>query len=133
MYYSNSKSFLNPEVSEGYILEKSFAHEITFVYYLNLNKGIYFPLLFPQHDYWVMACIPPSKEAENKFWARPADEYSLAPQKTKISPKSPRERLNTILKEKKHIKDWFSNCIKNSTRFKNEAEEIMSQFYREIS
>jgi hypothetical protein len=132
-YRDYCDSFHNPEALEVSILEKSFAHEITFLYYLNLNRGVYFPMLYPQDDYFVMAVIPPSAEARNEFWSRQIDEYSLAPQKMKIFPKSPRERLSAILQRKKHIKNWFSNCIKNSIRFKNEAEEIMSQFYKEIS
>jgi hypothetical protein len=32
-----------------WVLEKSFAYEITFLYYLNLNSDIYLPRLFPQN------------------------------------------------------------------------------------
>ena len=35
-------------IPNTWVLERSFAYEITFLYYLNLNSDIYVPRLFPQ-------------------------------------------------------------------------------------
>jgi hypothetical protein len=120
-------------VPTTWMLERSFAHEITFLYYLYLNSDMYVPALFPQDDYYLMAGARLfSNNTSEEFWSRPADEYSLAPQVTNIVPKSPRERLVAILKKRRQVKEWFSDCINNSIQFRNTADEVMSTFYRDI-
>jgi hypothetical protein len=110
------------------VLERAFAHEITFLYYLNLNSDFYVPRLFPYKDYYLVDdASQPSEET------RQADEYSLAPQKPKTLPKSPKERLAAILKKRRQVKEWFSNCISNCIQFRNAADEVMSRFYSDIS
>lgn len=95
------------DIPTTWVLERAFAHEITFLYYLNLNLDIYVSRLFP--------------------------EYSLAPPKTKTLLKSPKERLVAILKKRQLVKEWFSNCISNCIRFRNAADEVMSTFYNDFS
>ena len=55
----NIKSYNNLDYSlyEIEVLEKAFADEITFLYYLNLNQDYYFPALLPQNDYIVLLPI----------------------------------------------------------------------------
>jgi hypothetical protein len=116
-----------------WVLERAFAHEITFLYYLNLNSDIYVPRLFT-HDYYLIADTPqPSEKTKEECWARQADGYSPATQKTKTFPKSPRERLTAILKKNRQVKEWFSNCISNCIRFRNAADEVMFTFHNDIS
>ena len=81
------------------------------------------PSLFPQNDYWTMFAGELSGKITNELCSIQADEYSLTPQKTRILPKSPKEGLIAILRQKKQIKDWFSNCINNSIQFINAADE----------
>jgi hypothetical protein len=122
------------DVPTTWMLERSFAHEITFLYYLNLNSETYVPLLLPQNDYFPMfAGDLLSKITSNKFQSEQVNEYSLVQQASKLMPISPRERLVAILKQNKPVKEWFSNCILNSLKFTSAADEIMSSFYKEIS
>lgn len=132
--YHSDYSHNEENVPTTWMLERSFAYEITFLYYLNLNSDMYVPVLLPQNDYFHMfAGDLLSKIKSNKFQSEQANEYSLAQQTSKIMPISPRERLVAILKQNKPIKEWFSNCILNSLKFTSAADEIMSSFYREIN
>ena len=94
------------------VLERSFAYEITFLYYLNLNSDIYVPILFPPNDYHLKQMLLTFREDKRGISARQADGYSPATQKTNTLPKSPRERLIAILKKNRQVKEWFSNCIR---------------------
>jgi hypothetical protein len=132
--YHYDRSHNEENVPTTWMLERSFAYEITFLYYLNLNSDTYVPLLLPQNDYFPMfADDLLSKITSNKFQSEQANEYSVAQQTSKITPISPRERLVAILKQNKPVNEWFSNCILNSLKFTSAADEIMSSFYKEIS
>ena len=126
--YSLSYVYEIDDIPTTWVLERAFAHEITFLYYLNLNSDIYVPGLFPQKDYSLMANAPQPSEK-----TRQADEYSPAPQKTKTLPKSPKEGLVAILRKNRQVKEWFSNTISNCIRFRNAADEVMSIFYNDIN
>lgn len=131
----NSSPVYNEEMfSTTRILERSFAYEITFLYYLNLNSDVYVPVLLPQNDYLSMfAGDLLSKITQDKFPSGHGHEHLMSSQIMKILPKSPRDRLVTILKQKKQVKDWFSNCLMNSIKFRNAADVTMSSFYSEIA
>ena len=118
------------QLSKISILEKSFEEEINFLYYLNLNTKIYVPLIFPQHDYFNMATILPSKKEAQKFWSRKYDPYSLAPRKNMPIPRSPKERLIEILNRNQQIKNKFVNSITDSISYYKEAEASMTNFLR---
>ena len=59
--YIKSYSNLDYSLYEIEVLEKAFADEITFLYYLNLNQDNYFPALLPQNDYIAATHIPPNQ------------------------------------------------------------------------
>ena len=116
-----------------WVLERAFAHEITFLYYLNLNSDFYLPRIFT-HDYYRIADTPqPSEKTKEECSARQEDGYSPATRKTNTLPKSPRERLTAILKKNRQVKEWFLNCMNNCIQFRNATDEAMSRFYRDIS
>ena len=130
----NIRSFNKIESSlyEIEILEKAFADEITFLYYLNLNQDIYFPALFPQDDYFAAAYPEYNKEKSEEFWLREYDKYSLAPQKNRMLSMTPKERLFEILRQDKEIRNRFSSWIADSIQYQKQVTEEMSLFYDKI-
>lgn len=110
------------DIPTTWVLERAFAYEITFLYYLNLNSDISIPRLFPIEDHYIAVCAYILSEKTKQ-----SEEYSLA------LPNSPRERLTAILRKNRQVKEWFSNCISNCIQFRNAADEVMSAFYRDIN
>ncbi|MGN6632990.1 MAG: hypothetical protein ACTHKP_12265, partial [Nitrososphaeraceae archaeon] len=104
------------------VLERAFAYEITFLYYLNLNSDRSIPRLFPLNVHYIAVGDYILSEKTKQ-----SEEYSLA------LPNSPRERLTAILRKNRQVKEWFSNCISNCIQFRNAADEVMSAFYRDIN
>ena len=69
--YSLSYVYDIDVIPTTWVLERAFAHEITFLYYLNLNSDIYVPRLFPQNDNDIMANAPqPSEKTKEVFWSQ---------------------------------------------------------------
>jgi hypothetical protein len=130
----NMKSFSNLDYSlyEMEILEKAFADEITFLYYLNLNQEIYFPALLPQNDYVAATYMSPNEEGSKEFIQRKYDQHSLAPNKDRILPMSPKERLFEILRQDIEIRKRFSSWIADSIHYQKQATEAMSVFYNKV-
>jgi hypothetical protein len=80
-----------------------------------------------------MATIPLAKKQAQEFWSRKYDPYSLAPQKNRTLPKSPKERLIEILNHDQQIKNMFVNSITDSISYYKQAEVSMSNFLNDIA
>jgi hypothetical protein len=115
------------------ILQRAFANEITFLYYINQCQDIYFPDLLPAPDYNYEFNIPSLKEEAETFWLRKYDKYSLAPQKGHFLPTSPKQRLLDILTGSNQIKESFVNCIDDCIRYYNRARDVMNNLSIELS
>jgi hypothetical protein len=130
--YLKSLSNLESSLYEIEVLEKAFADEISFVYYLNLNQDIYFPVLFPQDDYFAATHLPYDKGKSKEFLSREYDKYSLTPQKSRSLPMAPKERLLEIFRQDKEIREWFSSWIADSLEYQKQVTEAMFLFYDKI-
>jgi hypothetical protein len=112
-YLPNSQetSLVGPDMD---LLDKAFAEEITFLYYLNLHNNEHFPEEKPLKYYF--ALISNS--------SRPDDfRPSLSPIQT----------LSATLEENKQIKRLFSNWIQDILDYQGEILKTMEGFHNEIS
>jgi hypothetical protein len=107
-------------------LEKSFAQEITFLYYLNLHNDIYIPLLFP-NIYTSKFVESMSTLLEKLNQGTVSDLVSLPDLKL-----LPKVRLLSIIKRDEEIRKWFSSWLKDLVNYQKLASETMSQFYDDI-
>ena len=83
-------------------VEKPFAEEITFLYYLNLNDEWYFHI----RDPWKM---DQTEDIVRPLW-----------------------NLLTILEEDTEIREWFSPWINNLLKYQEEVLQTMREFYNKI-
>ena len=101
-------------------IEKAFANEITFLYYLSLYREVYIPMIFP-----------------NKGFDNIMHELLLETVK-RISPQksgnmqlphvwSLRERLQRILLHDTELKDWFCSSMKEIIEYQNQAAKEMNK------
>jgi hypothetical protein len=110
-------------------LEKAFAEEITFMYYLNLLAPIYYPVVFP-NDGFVSMLYESISTRINK----PSNNRDYDDQWTSTSlPLLPKDRLLMILSSDMDIRKWFSSYIHDLILYHNKAATYMRQFYNEIS
>jgi hypothetical protein len=93
------------------IIEKAFAEEITFLYYIKLRSDYYFQVMQPMN----------SLPALNTL--KPDDVQTLL---------SPRQSLLAILQQDREIREWFSEWIKDLINYQNEILKSMHEFYNEI-
>jgi hypothetical protein len=102
------------------VIEKAFAKEITFLYYLSLYREVYIPMIFP-----------------NKGFDNIMHELLLETVK-RISPQksgnmqlphvwSLRERLQRILLHDTELKDWFCSSMKEIIEYQNQAAKEMNK------
>ena len=116
------------------ILQRAFANEITFLYYISQNwDSIPIPTMLPAPDFFKEFNIPTSKEEEQIFWSRPYDKYSLAPQKDHFPPLSTKQRLLDILKCSPQIRESLINTIKDCIIYHDQSKDIMEKLRDELS
>jgi hypothetical protein len=103
------------------IIEKVFSEELTFLFYLNLNNITFSTNrgYLPKQLAQLSANVPSQSQLDIMN-----DIFSLG---------TPKDRLLTILKKDKVIKDWFSRWIKDSIDYHEQTKERMSKFYHEIT
>jgi hypothetical protein len=107
-------------------LEKSFAQEITFLYYLNLHNDIYIPLLFP--NIYTSKFVESMSTLLEKLNQGTVNDLVSLPD-LKLLPKV---RLLSIIKRDEEIRKWFSSWLKDLVNYQKLASETMSQFYDDI-
>lgn len=115
------------------LLQRAFAYEITFIYYINQNRSIYFPDLYPANHYFEQIHIPTTKQRAKLFWSREYDEYSLGSQMNKLFPMSPKQRLLAIMRQSQTIKESFTNCMSDCIRYYYEAGDTMHNISNQLS
>lgn len=115
------------------ILQRAFANEITFLYYISQNRDtIYLPVLLPAPDYNKEWNIPPTEEEAKIFWSREYDKYSLAPQRGHLLPRSSKERFFDILRDSTQIRESLIGSIKDCRIFHDQTSNIMVNLSMEL-
>jgi hypothetical protein len=95
------------------IIEKAFAEEITFLYFLNLHNNYRFQVMLPKNYYDFQ---------ESKIRELNDVEPSLLPMQC----------LLTILKHDGQIREWFLAWVEDLVRYQQEILGTMDDFYNEI-
>jgi hypothetical protein len=114
--------------------QRAFANEITFLYYISQDHDrVPMPVMLPAPDFYKESSIPPSKREAKKFWARPYDKYSLAPQKDHFPPLSSKQRLHDILKGSPQIRELLINSINDCIIYHDQSKDIMEKWRYELS
>jgi hypothetical protein len=100
-------------------VEKAFAKEITFLYYLSLYREVYIPVIFPNKGF---DSIMPEllSETVKRISSQKSANLSL-PQVWSL-----RERLQRILRHDKELKDWFCSCMKEIIEYQNQVAKEMN-------
>jgi hypothetical protein len=113
-------SFVNETESQNMnrvkIIEKIFAEELAFLYYLNLNTTC-FPGNYMKHP------TEPELFMLNKDHAT---EFFL---EERLG--SPKDRLMTLLTNDNDIKKWFTKLLQDAIYYRNQTLNKMSKFYDE--
>jgi hypothetical protein len=99
------------------------AKEITFLYYLTLNRDVYIPVLFSIPGFEKML----DKSALARVTKKPKDENASV-----RWPLSLKENLSKILRQDQEIRDWLYLCMSDLIFYQNEAAKIMSLSYDQI-
>jgi hypothetical protein len=92
------------------VVEKAFAEEITFLYFLNLHNKYRFVVVLPIKDYSQVSNI--RKPKEPSF--------------------SPIQCLLTILRHDKQIREWFSTWVQDLGRYQEEILRTIYDFQKMI-
>jgi hypothetical protein len=93
------------------IIEKAFAEEITFLYYLKLRSDYYFQVMQPMNSLLISKASMPDHI------------------QTLLSPK---QSLLAILKQDKEIREWFSTWMDDLVNYQQEILKTMTNFSEEI-
>jgi len=112
-------------------LEKPFANQISFRYYLALNNEHHFEVMHPTNYYastMERNYVDDDKDDNYQHDER-QDEYSL---KGHIVPLSPRTRLLSILRRDEDIKKWFSSWIANLENYQNDILHKTHNLHQKI-
>jgi hypothetical protein len=91
-------------------LEKSFANQISFRYFLNLNNEHPFKIMHPTNYYSTSMIENDDEDRSQENEEEEQDEYSLRLGGLSLSP---RLRLFSILRGDDDIKRWFSSWMAN--------------------
>jgi hypothetical protein len=106
-------------------VEKPFANQISFQYYLNLNNEDHFEVMYPMNYYVSMMKSNYGGNSQKEE----QDEYSL---KAGLLPLSPRMKLLSILQRDDDIKMWFSSWIENLESYQNDILTKIRNFHKKI-
>jgi hypothetical protein len=113
-------SFVNETESQNMnrvkIIEKIFAEELAFLYYLNLNTTC-FPGNYMKH---------PTEPELFMLTKEHAKEFFL---EERLG--SPKDRLMTLLTNDNDIKKWFTKLLQDAIYYRNQTLNKMSKFYDE--
>jgi DNA-binding PadR family transcriptional regulator len=93
------------------IIEKAFAEEITFLYYLKLRSDYYFQVMQPMNSLLISKA------------SMPDDVQTLL---------SPKQSLGAIVKQDKEIREWFSTWMDDLVNYQQEILKTMTDFSEEI-
>ena len=112
-------------------LEKAFANEISFNYFLNLNYDTFIVPLNAR-EYYAEVYTILSKEGDDNFMSKEYDRYSLSPQHDHLLPISQQRRLLDILDNSCTIRNALMNWINDCITFHKQIGTVMDKFHSEI-
>jgi len=117
--FASTQEQWNSDTDEIKVIEDIFGDELTFLFYLNLNR-ISFSL---NKDY--RKHLSKTLESNISILKKISQElYRFG---------SPKQRLMAILTKDKEIKQWFSEWMQDIVNYRNYTSSKMSRFYDEIS
>ena len=101
------------------VIEKAFAKEITFLYYLSLYREVYIPVIFPNKGFDSIM-----HELLSETVKRVSSEKSAKMPLPHVW--SLKEGLQRILRQDRDIKDWFCSCMKEIMEYHNQVTREMN-------
>jgi hypothetical protein len=115
-----TEASVSNNISAMDVLEKAFAKEITFLYYLSLYREVYIPVIFPNKGFDNI-----THELLSETIKRVSSQKSANMPLPHVW--SLRERLQRILLQDKELKDWFCSCMKEIIEYQNQAAKEMNK------